>query len=225
MNLSAEINIRRPASSDEEKTMSDKPIPEGFVRNAVGHLVPVDQIREQDKLRDQVARELAEAAKALNLALKTFKQKSLGDVADLISIAGERYGVQMGGKKGNVTIATYDGQFKVQRSYADRLTFTEEMEVAKAMVYDCIRAWSKGADGHLLAIVERTFSPNRNGQIKTTDVLDLLRLEIDDSNWKAAMQAVKDSIMVSGSSVYIRVYERIGDSDNYKAIPLDLAVV
>ncbi|EIK72097.1 hypothetical protein PseBG33_3510 [Pseudomonas synxantha BG33R] len=205
--------------------MSDSNIPQGYMRNAMGHLVPEDQVRDQDKLRDQVTRELADAAKALSLALKNFKKKSLGDVADLISIAGERYGVQMGGKKGNVTIATYDGQYKVQRSYADRLTFTEEMEVAKVLVYDCIRAWSKGADTHLMAIVDRVFSPNRNGQIKTSDVLDLLRLEIDDDNWKAAMKAVKDSIMVSGSAVYIRVYERIGDSDNYKAIPLDLAVV
>lgn len=205
--------------------MSDTNIPQGYMRNAMGHLVPEDQVRDQDKLRDQVTRELADAAKALSLALKNFKKKSLGDVADLISIAGERYGVQMGGKKGNVTIATYDGQYKVQRSYADRLTFTEEMEVAKVLVYDCIRAWSKGADTHLMAIVDRVFSPNRDGQIKTSDVLDLLRLEIDDDNWKAAMKAVKDSIMVSGSAVYIRVYERIGDSDNYKAIPLDLAVV
>lgn len=212
-------------SGQPEKITAEVIIPIGFVRNANGHLVPEDQVREQDKLRDQVARELSAEAKALHLALQNFKKKSLSDIADLISIAGERYGVQMGGKKGNVTIASYDGQFKVQRSYADRLTFTEEMEVAKVLVYDCIRAWSKGADGHLLAIVDRTFSPNRNGQIKTTDVLDLLRLEIDDDNWKAAMQAVKDSIMVSGSAVYVRVYERIGDSDNYKAIPLDLAAV
>ncbi|PMY40078.1 MULTISPECIES: DUF3164 family protein [Pseudomonas] len=205
--------------------MPDINIPEGFVRNAIGHLVPVDQVREQDKLRDQVASELAEAAKVLNLALKNFKKKSLGDIADLISIAGERYGVQMGGKKGNVTIATYDGKYKVVRSHADRLTFTEEMEVAKVMVYACIKTWSKGADNHLLAIVDRTFSPNRNGQIKTSDVLDLLRLEIDDDTWKAAMKAVKDSILVSGSAVYIRVYERVNGTDEYRAIPLDLAVV
>ncbi|AJO78737.1 DUF3164 family protein [Pseudomonas sp. MRSN 12121] len=205
--------------------MSDLIIPEGFVRNAVGHLVPVDQVREQDKLRDQVAAELAEAAKKLHLDLKNFKKKSLGDIADLISIAGERYGVQMGGKKGNVTITTYDGKYKVVRSHADRLTFTEEMEVAKVMVYDCIKTWSKGADNHLLAIVDRTFSPNRNGQIKTSDVLDLLRLEIDDDTWKAAMKAVKDSILVSGIAVYIRVYERVNGTDEYRAIPLDLAVV
>jgi hypothetical protein len=206
-------------------SISDINIPAGFVRNAVGHLVPVDQVREQDKLRDQVAIDLSKEAKALSLALKNFKKKALGDVADLISIAGERYGVQMGGKKGNVTIPSYDGKFKVVRSYADRLTFTEEMEVAKVMVYDCIKAWSKGADNHLLAIVDRVFSPNRNGQIKTSDVLDLLRLEIDDEGWKSAMQAVKDSILVSGSSVYIRVYERINGTDEYRAIPLDLAAV
>lgn len=206
-------------------SISDINIPAGFVRNAVGHLVPVDQVREQDKLRDQVAIGLSQEAKALSLALKNFKKKALGDVADLISIAGERYGVQMGGKKGNVTIATYDGKFKVVRSYADRLAFTEEMEVAKVLVYDCIKAWSKGADNHLLAIVDRVFSPNRNGQIKTSDVLDLLRLEIDDEGWKSAMQAVKDSILVSGSSVYIRVYERINGTDEYRAIPLDLAAV
>jgi hypothetical protein len=206
-------------------SISDINIPVGFVRNAVGHLVPVDQVREQDKLRDQVAIGLSQEAKALSLALKNFKKKALGDVADLISIAGERYGVQMGGKKGNVTIATYDGKFKVVRSYADRLAFTEEMEVAKVLVYDCIKAWSKGADNHLLAIVDRVFSPNRNGQIKTSDVLDLLRLEIDDEGWKNAMQAVKDSILVSGSSVYIRVYERTNGTDEYRAIPLDLAAV
>ncbi|MFJ5239507.1 DUF3164 family protein [Pseudomonas neuropathica] len=206
-------------------SISDINIPAGFVRNAVGHLVPVDQVREQDKLRDQVAIGLSQEAKALSLALKNFKKKALGDVADLISIAGERYGVQMGGKKGNVTIATYDGKFKVVRSYADRLAFTEEMEVAKVLVYDCIKAWSKGADNHLMAIVDRVFSPNRNGQIKTSDVLDLLRLEIDDNGWKSAMQAVRDSILVSGSSVYIRVYERINGTDEYRAIPLDLAAV
>lgn len=206
-------------------SITDINIPAGFVRNAVGHLVPVDQVREQDKLRDQVAIGLSQEAKALSLALKNFKKKALGDVADLISIAGERYGVQMGGKKGNVTIATYDGKFKVVRSYADRLAFTEEMEVAKVLVYDCIKAWSKGADNHLMAIVDRVFSPNRNGQIKTSDVLDLLRLEIDDAGWKSAMQAVRDSILVSGSSVYIRVYERINGTDEYRAIPLDLAAV
>lgn len=204
---------------------NQSPVPAGYVRNAVGHLVPEGDVREQDKLRDQVARELSTEAIALNEALTRFKKKALGDIADLVSIAGERYGVSMGGKKGNVSVISYDGQYKVVRSYADRISFTEEMEVAKQMVLDCVNTWSEGANSHLRAIVNRVFTPSRNGQIKTADVLDLLRLEIDDDRWKAAMQAVKDSILVTGSAVYVRVYRRIGTTDQYLAIPLDLAAV
>lgn len=200
-------------------------IPAGFVKNAAGHMVPEEQVREQDKLRDQVARDLSAEAITLHAALKAFKARALADIADLVSIAGERYGVSMGGKKGNVSIISYDGQFKVVRSYADRISFTEEMEVAKEAVLGCVNAWAEGANNHLRAIVNRVFTPSRNGQIKTSDVLDLLRLEIDDEQWKSAMQAVKDSILVVGTAVYVRIYERIGSTDQYRAIPLDLAAV
>lgn len=201
------------------------PVPAGYVRNAVGHLVPEENVREQDKLRDQVARDLATAAIALNEALAHFKQKALAEIADLVSIAGDRYGMQMGGKKGNVSVISYDGQFKVMRSYADRISFTEEMEVAKEAVLNCVNTWAEGTNSHLRTIINRVFTPSRNGQIKTADVLDLLRLEIDDERWKTAMQAVKDSILVTGTAVYIRVYRRIGTTDQYQAIPLDLAAV
>ncbi len=201
------------------------PVPAGYVRNAAGHFVPEASVREQDKLRDMVARELATEAITLHAALKAYKAKALSGVADLVSIAGEKYGVALGGKKGNVTIISYDGQYKVVRSYADRISFTEEMEVAKEAVLGCVNTWAEGANTHLRAIVNRVFTPSSNGNIKTADVLDLLRLEIDDEQWKAAMQAVKDSILVTGTAVYIRVYERIGESDQYKAIPLDLAAV
>lgn len=206
-------------------TLNQTPVPAGYVRNAVGHLVPEDEVREQDKLRDQVARDLSIEAIAINEALARFKTKALGDIADLVSISGERYGVQMGGKKGNVSVISYDGEFKVMRSYADRISFTEEMEVAKQLVLDCVNTWAEGANSHLRAIVNRVFTPSRNGQIKTADVLDLLRLAIDDKNWKTAMQAVKDSILVTGTAVYVRVYRRIGKTDQYQAIPLDLAAV
>lgn len=200
-------------------------IPEGYMRNAAGHLVPVEQVREHDKLRDEVARELAAEAEELHQRLKAFKAKALGDIADLVSIAAERYEVQLGGKKGNVTAATYDGQYKVMRSYAERVTFTEELEAAKELINDCIMRWSEGANANIRALVDRAFRTDSKGQIKTTAILELLRLEIDDDGWQRAMQALKDSIQSAGTAVYIRVYKRIGDSDQYRAVPLDLAAV
>lgn len=198
-------------------------IPEGCMRNALGHFVPEANVREHDKLRDNVARELATQAVAISEALAAFKAKALADIDDLIAISLERYKVKLGGKKGNVSITTYDGEFKIEKALANRLSFTEEILAAKELIYTCIRKWSAGADRHLLALVDRAFT-GRNGEIRTNDVLDLMRLEIDDEDWKTAMVALKDSIQVNGKAVYIRVYKRVGD-DRYEPVNLNLAGV
>lgn len=205
--------------------MNSTTVPAGYMRNAAGHLVPEDQVREHDKLRDQVARELAQEAEALHERLKAFKTKALAEIADLVAIAAERYEVHLGGKKGNVTVTTYDGQYKVQRSYAERVTFTEELEAAKELINDCILRWSEGANPHIRALVDRAFRTDSKGQIKTTAVLELLRLEIDDDGWQRAMEALRDSIQSAGTAVYVRVYKRVGDSDQYRPLALDLAAV
>lgn len=200
-------------------------IPEGYLRNAAGHLVPIDQVREQDLLRDEVARSLAQQALALNEMLARFKARALTDIADLVRIAGERYEVKLGGTKGNVTVTTYDGEYKIQRAIAERIEFTEELEAAKELINGCIDRWSQGANPHIRALVDRAFRTDTKGQIKTAAVLELFRLDIDDEEWLRAMQAIRDSIQSTGTATYVRVYRRIGQSDQYAAIPLDLAAV
>ncbi|WP_213664275.1 DUF3164 family protein [Stutzerimonas stutzeri] len=200
-------------------------IPAGYVRNAAGHLVPEHQVREHDKLRDQVARDLVAEALQIQDALCRFKAQALADIDDLIAISSAKYGVTIGGKKGNASITTYDGQFKIERAMAERITFTEEILAAKELIDLCIRKWSEGANSHLRVLVDRAFRANRQGQIKTGDVLSLLRVEIEDVDWKRAMEALKDSIQVNGTAVYIRVYQRVGETDRYEPINLSITGV
>lgn len=199
--------------------------PDGYMKNASGHLVPRAQVREHDLLRDEVARRIAEKAIALNSALADFKREALADIEDVVTIAGERYGVKLGGSKGNVQIPTYDGAFKVVRSVADRITFTEEIEAAKTLITECILRWSEGANANIRVIVDRAFRTDSKGQIKTAAVLELLRLDIEEEPWQRAMEAIKDSIQATGTAIYVRVYRRVGASDQYEAVPLDLAAV
>lgn len=205
--------------------MTETTIPQGFMKNAIGHLVPVDQVREHDLLRDDIARSLAMSAIEISATLAAFKKKALADIADLISVSSERYGVTIGGKKGNASITTYDGEYRIDRAYAERITFTEEILAAKELVDSCIRAWSKGANSHLQVLVDRAFRANKKGEIKTADLLDLLRSDIDDPAWKQAMQALKDSILVVGTAVYVRVYKRDNDTGKYNPISLNIAGV
>ncbi|MFD2645104.1 DUF3164 family protein [Pseudomonas japonica] len=200
-------------------------IPTGFVMNAAGHLVPESQVRDHDKLRDSVARDLGNTAEQLSNSLASFKKKALADIADLIAISSERYGVKLGGKKGNVSIVTYDGEFKIERAFADRIVFTEEILAARELINKCISAWSEGANNHLRVLVDRAFRANKQGQLMVKDVLSLLRVEIDDPVWKTAMDALKDSIQVNGTAVYVRVYKRHGNTDQYLPINLTLAGV
>lgn len=201
------------------------PASEGFLLNALGHYVPREQVREHDLLRDEAVRALAEKALAINKALVEFKSVALADIADLIKISAERYGVKMGGEKGNVSVTTYDGRYKIQRTYAERITFTEEIKAAEKLIYQCIQRWGEGANPYIRTFADRAFRANSKGELKMSEVLDLLRYEIDDEEWVQAMQAIRDSIQAIGNAVYVRVYERIGQSEKYRPVTLDLAAV
>ncbi|MBL4799812.1 MAG: DUF3164 family protein [Oleispira sp.] len=200
-------------------------VPEGYMQNAVGHLVHLDHVREQDKLRDGVVIDLATKALEINKLLKEFKEQCLSDVRDLIQISADKYEVTIGGKKGNISLLSFNGKYKIQRVYAERLTFSEEIEAAKQLIMSCIDRWSEGANNNMQELVNGAFKANNNGQLKTASVLGLLKLDVEDDEWNQAMLALKDSIQVSGTATYIRVYERIGQSEHYKIIPLDLAAV
>lgn len=198
-------------------------IPEGFMQNAQGHLVPLEQVREQDKLRDSVVQDLVKEALEINQRLKAFKAKALSDIADTVQIAADKYDVNLGGKKGNISLPSFDGKYRIQRVYSERITFTEELEAAKALFGRCLDRWTESANSNVRVLVDRAFRANKNGQIRTAELLGLLRLEIDDDEWAMGCEALRSSISVDGSTVYVRVYQRIGQTDQYQQINLDLA--
>lgn len=203
-------------------------IPAGWVRNATGNLQHESEISEQDKLRDRVVMDIATVALRLNSELKALKEKALADIDDLITIAGEKYDMKLGGPKGNVSLLSFDGRFKLKRIHQDSIGYTETMEVAKAKVFECISRWGQtvheDAHKHLFTLATRAFRPTKNGEISISRVTDMLRAEINDPDWKKAKQAVMDSLIVNGKAVYIQVQERV-EGKKYSTILLDIAGV
>jgi hypothetical protein len=204
-------------------TQHINPVPEGYKRNAAGHLVPEANIKEQDLLRDDLVNTLTAKALSLHDALTAFKEEALTEIRDLVTVAGDRYGVNLGGKKGNVSLLSFDGRYKVTRQYREVVAFTEEIEAAKALIDSCLERWSEGANINIKAVVSQAFRTNTKGEIKTGKVLDLMRMDIDDEEWTRAMNALKDALQSVGTAVYVRLYERVGESDNYRPISLDIA--
>ncbi|MGU9776166.1 DUF3164 family protein [Salmonella enterica] len=197
----------------------------GYWVDAKGVLTPESLVKDIDKTRDSLVADLVSRAVAVHTALSEFKLSGFADIAAFMELSAEQYGVNMGGKKGNVTLYSYDGRYKVQRAMQDRIAFDERIQAAKALIDECLADWMEGSRPEIKAIINEAFNTDKEGNINIGKVLALRRLEINDERWKRAMQAIGEAVQVVGSKSYIRVYERVGDSDEYRAISLDIAGV
>lgn len=193
-----------------------------YREDARGNLVPVDKIKEIDLLRDDVVRDIVADAKAQAEELRNFKMKVMGDVETFVSLSAEKYDTELGGTKGNVTLRSFDGRYKIQRSMDERLVFDERLLIAKSLIDECLKEWGEGSNDNLRVIVNDAFNVDKEGKISTSRVLGLRRHNIQDAKWQQAMQAISDSIEVADTKPYLRIYERQADG-SYKRLNLSVA--
>lgn len=207
--------------------MLEQTIPAGFMKDSAGRLVPIETVRPVDIERDKLVLEIVEKARHLNAALAAFKGAVFGDIEAFIELSAEQYGVALKGAagKGNVSLASFDGRYKVQRAIAESITFDERLIAAKALIDQCITDWSTGSRPEIHALINNAFQVDKAGKINTGRVLGLRRLEINDERWQAAMRAIGEAVQIVGSKSYVRVYERIGNTEQFRAIALDVASV
>ena len=198
-------------------------IPEGYRADAQGRLVPIAQIKEVDLLRDRTVRELFAKAMALNAQLAAFRAEAHATIGAFAELSAEKYGAKIGGKKGNLTLVSFDGCYKVLRSISEQLVFDERIQAAKSLVDECLKEWSAGARPEIHTLINDAFKVDQAGKIDTNRVLGLRTLDIKDERWLRAMEAISDSLKVASSRSYLRFYQRVGDTGHEVAIPLDLA--
>lgn len=183
-----------------------------------GHLV-----KPLDKLRTELVNGAVTRAKALQDTMKAFKADTMAEIAAFMDLAAAEYGTTMGGKKGNLTLRSFDGLREVTVQVADRLAFDERLQVAEKLVGECVADWSAEARPELKLLVQSAFKADKEGNVSTGAVLALRRINIDDDRWRRAMQAIADGIVSTGSKSYVRFYERDTPDGPARAISLDLA--
>ena len=202
-----------------------KAIPDGYRTDAQGRLMHEDMIKPIDLARDALVQELVYKAKALRDGLAKYKTAAFGDIEAFIEMSGEEYGVKLDGKKGNVTLFSFDGKYKIQRAIQESITFDERLQAAKELIDRCLHDWTENTGPEIHTLIGEAFRVDTKGEIRTARVLALRRLEITDARWQKAMQAISEACQVTGSKSYIRLYERVGDNNQYQPISLDLAGV
>jgi hypothetical protein len=195
------------------------------MEDGLGRLVHIDQVEEIDKIRDDLVKRLIAKARELQAMMAAFKNVAMSEIDAFVDQSAREYGVTMGGKKGNLTLYTYDMQYRITVQVAEYIVFDERLQVAKKLIDDCLTSWTEGGRTEVRTIVNDAFAVNQEGKINTRRILSLRRLKIDDPTWLNAMQAISDSLQVAGSKSYMRLHERIGRDGGWRNISLDLAAL
>jgi hypothetical protein len=194
-----------------------------FMGDGKGGLTPVDLIKPQHLLEDQTVRKIVGFAAALSAQVARFKEHTFDDLGAFEALLAEEYDTKVGGQKGNKTLQSVDGLFKVQVQVADHIDFGPELQIAKALVDECLTEWAADARAEIRAIVTRAFNTDKAGQINRSEIFMLLRLDIADDRWTRAMKAIRDAMRIVGSKTYIRCYRRDRFDAPWQAITIDLA--
>jgi hypothetical protein len=204
------------------KTISVSTVPAGYRADSKGHLVPESMIRPIDLERDALVQGIVNKARTVKDELVKLRTTFFADIAAFVQLSAELHDSKIGGDKGNVTLTSFDGRYKVLRAIQETLVFDERLLAAKALIESCLQRWSQGAQPEVQVLINDAFQVDQAGNINTGRVLGLRRLPIKDDEWQRAMTAIGEALQVTGSKSYVRIYERDVNGE-YKAITLDLA--
>lgn len=194
-----------------------------YMADAKGGLVPVELIKAQHLLEDELVRKEMGFALALSAQVSRFRGYVVEDLGEFDALLMQEYGLTKGGPKGNRSYKTFDGLYEIEVRVQDQIEFGPELQVAKGLVDECLNEWAEDARPEIRAIVTKAFNTDKEGRINRSEIYMLLRLEITDARWTRAMQAIRDAMRVTGSKSYIRFWMRESFDAPRVAVTIDLA--
>jgi len=199
-------------------------IPNGYLKDGKGNLVLICNVKQHEIIRDEFVTKAVQLAKEQQKALAVFKAAQMAEVDGFIELLAQSHDVHFGGKKGNITLRSFDHKLKVTMQNQERIELGPELIVAKEIIDQLLDEWTKKGNQNIRTIVNNVFNTDKTGMVNPQRILGLRRYEIDDDSglWQKAMNIIADSVGVVDSDRFIRFYET--DSDGKEnAISLDIA--
>ncbi|MCP1231733.1 DUF3164 family protein [Acetobacter indonesiensis] len=198
-------------------------VPDGYMRDGRGRLVPEANVRPSDKLQDELVRRLHEQGEPVRQFMLEFKRTCFTEVHAFLELVAEQYATKIGGEKGNVTLTSYDGTLRVTVAVGNCISFGPEIQSAKTIIDECLKEWTKGGNPNLEAIVMDAFDVGQQGKLQAGKILGLRRLNIEDERWLRAMNAISDSVRLDVTKDYVRLHRRGNVEGKWELVPFDMA--
>ena len=211
----------------EEKTAAGITVVKGrdYVTNAEGGLTPLDLVKAEDFMEDQMVRKIIGFAKPLSAELARFKKHTRADIAEFDRLLEVKYGLVKRGRAGagNQKYRTIDGLMTVETRVNKLIEFGPQLQVAKGLIDECLNEWTEDGRAEVRGLVTRAFKVDKAGQISKDAVFELFKVESDDPRWLQAMNAIEAAVRVIGSKEYLHFSFRESHDSDWIRISLNIA--
>ena len=141
--------------------------------DAAGNEIPAKYVSKVDKKRDKVVTSLCKKAMDLSGKLKKFKQEALEIINEYLDWVSKQNGVTAKTTKGNKMLYDFSREFKVEVHISERIDFDERLQMAREVIGECIKRWSKNSDDKIKILVEGAFRVDKKGRIDKNRILGL----------------------------------------------------
>ena len=191
------------------------------MRDSNGNDIPLKYVGRYDKARDKAVRRiLARFLKAREMLEGVVAEC----ISDLNALAATKESV---GEKGNFSARSFDGLIQASIRQQYNIFLDERVVKARELMLGYVEKVLAKVGGNdaaaLRLIIAEAFKANAQGFLSTGKIMSLLRMEIDNADWREAKRILQESIKPQKGKRYLVCERRASTQADFKPIRLDIA--
>lgn len=191
------------------------------MRDSNGNEIPLKYVSKYDKLRDSQTRKIYNRFMKARKALETLMKECIEDLNTLKNCKEHL------GEKGNFKARSFDGLIQVEIRQQYNILLDERVAKAREMMLDYVNHILSKVDGAdmqaLKLIIESAFRANSSGMLPAGKILELLRMEINNVQWREAKMLLQEAIKPQKGKRYLTCEVRPDVQHDFRSIRLDIA--
>lgn len=191
------------------------------MRDSNGNDIPLKYVSKYDKAKDRAVRRILARFLKTRSMLEDVVSETIGE---LNALAATKESV---GAKGNFSARSFDGLIQVSIRQQYNILLDERVVQARELMLGYIEGVLERVGGNdaqaLRLIVSEAFKANAQGFLSTGKIMSLLRMEIDNADWREAKRILQDSIKPQKGKQYLACEVRPSTQADFRPIRLDIA--
>lgn len=197
---------------------------EEMIRNCNGNLVQVSRLRADVVLTDQVTRSIVGKMRDLAAHNARVKREIFEEVQAYQDLMFGQYNARVGGRRGGLTISSFNDLQKVVLSTTDYSRVTAALPAAQALMNEILDDLTGNVGADIRTLIMAAFERDeKTGRVNVQRLNGLKKYSLDHPKWADFIMAINDAIEPAGSKEGVRAYVRASHTDEPKQIVVDFS--